>query len=296
MPRKIAVLLSILVLTAGASFGADPSQPVAADTAAAAEVPAETAQPQTGDVNHTVVKGDTLWDLSGRYYGDPWVWIKVWQVNKNIVSDPNLIYTDQVLVIPDKSRLKDIVFDLVPMAGEDVAPVETAAEKAPEEPADEAELPGFAIVQKQVEVPVEEVVEEEVTAEPPLIAAATDKESAALKKYRGSASMVVPRDWKVDGKIVGEKDKKLMISAGDTVYVNLGKDRVQSGTMCMIYRKVGKIKDPKKSGGLLGYEVRRVGKLEITDETGRDASSARILVSYEPIKTGDGVIIITTGN
>src|SRR5262245_26354090 len=33
---------------------------------------------------HTVVRGDTLWDLSQRYLGNPWYWPKVWSYNPQI--------------------------------------------------------------------------------------------------------------------------------------------------------------------------------------------------------------------
>jgi hypothetical protein len=45
---------------------------------------------------HTVRKGDTLWDLSGYYYGNSWNWPKVWSYNPQI-SNPHWIYPgDQV--------------------------------------------------------------------------------------------------------------------------------------------------------------------------------------------------------
>ena len=50
--------------------------------------PAKDAAP--GDV-HAVVKGDTLWDLSQRYLGSPWVWPKVWSYNPEI-ENPHWIY------------------------------------------------------------------------------------------------------------------------------------------------------------------------------------------------------------
>jgi len=40
---------------------------------------------------HTVEKGDTLWDLSRRYLGSPWYWPKVWSYNPEI-ANPHWIY------------------------------------------------------------------------------------------------------------------------------------------------------------------------------------------------------------
>ncbi|NND00124.1 MAG: LysM peptidoglycan-binding domain-containing protein, partial [Gammaproteobacteria bacterium] len=47
---------------------------------------------------YTVVEGDTLWDISGKYLRDPWRWPEVWQGNPQ-VDNPDLIFPGDVLVM-----------------------------------------------------------------------------------------------------------------------------------------------------------------------------------------------------
>ena len=71
---------------------------------------------------HTVVDGDTLWDLAESFYGDPFDWRRIWEANRGQVEDPNLILPGWVLNIPD-GRMAD-----EDMAGEDAAGQEMAEE------------------------------------------------------------------------------------------------------------------------------------------------------------------------
>lgn len=49
---------------------------------------------------HTVGKGDSLWSLAKKYYGNGSRWKEIYNANKSKIKNPNLIYDGQVLTIP----------------------------------------------------------------------------------------------------------------------------------------------------------------------------------------------------
>ncbi len=50
---------------------------------------------------YVVARGDTLWEITGRFYGNPWEWPRVWSYNPEI-TNPHWIYPqDQVRLLPE---------------------------------------------------------------------------------------------------------------------------------------------------------------------------------------------------
>lgn len=49
---------------------------------------------------YVVKKGDTLWKIAESYYGDGSLYKKIFEANKDILKDPNVIKVGQKLRIP----------------------------------------------------------------------------------------------------------------------------------------------------------------------------------------------------
>jgi nucleoid-associated protein YgaU len=62
--------------------------------------PAATQPTIVSGKTYVVVKGDSLSKIAAREYGDANKWRLIYEANKNLIKDPDLIYPGQELKIP----------------------------------------------------------------------------------------------------------------------------------------------------------------------------------------------------
>ncbi len=199
---------------------------------------------------HTVKKGDTLWDIAGYYYQDPFLWPHIWQANREAVADPHWIYPWQTFVIPPVPAKP-----LPEVPGVAVPP-----EVPPEAPPEVPEVPPIELVER-----LKPVVSKELA-------------------FKGG---YISREDVVGGYILRSEPPDIEnLITNHTVYINRGGlYGVNVGDNFAIFRMGRKVKHPK-TGRYLGRIVRILGTLRVT-KSAEDVSTAIITRSFEPIHPKD---------
>jgi hypothetical protein len=100
--KSITTLIFVLAGSAfSVAFGQVPKSPLAL-------------KPDAPD-RYVVVPGDTLWGIAQRYTDSPWRWGELWDMNKDQIRNPHLIYPGNVIVI-DRARARLALADTVKLS------------------------------------------------------------------------------------------------------------------------------------------------------------------------------------
>lgn len=183
--------------------------------------------------DYTVVKGDTLWDISTRELHDPFFWPKIWKENPDI-ANPDKIYPQQKIRIPYDLYQKEIASPQVPEIKETILEKKVAEKETV----------------KKIEPPKREYL--------------VDKDLLIASGYIADSVDSV-------GSVVDSPSGRTMLSVGDYAYVKTN-NTAKVGEKFYIIRPVEKVIHPK-SGKMIGYLIEVLGIAEIVSRNGNEVKA-----------------------
>lgn len=174
---------------------------------------------------YTVVKGDTLWDISDKFLENPWMWPEIWQVNPQI-DNPHLIFPGDVI-------------SLVYLDGKPRLVLQRTYKMSP----------GTVKMTPSVKVmPLDEAIP----------AIPLDRINSFLSRSR----VLGIGELEAAPYVVAGEDKRIIVGAGDNIYAR--GDFAGDVKTYGVYRKGQLYKDPE-SGEVLGVEALDIGSVKMRD-------------------------------
>lgn len=172
---------------------------------------------------YVVVKGDTLWGISGRFLKDPWRWPQIWNLNREEIKNPHWIYPGDLIVL-DRSGAEPRL-SLVKGGGS-----------------------GLQTVRLSPGVRVADLESEAIPAIP----------INAIHAFLNQPLLVNNEELEDAPQIIGSNDERVIMTTSDTVYATGD----ETGTKrWQIYRKGQALTNPD-NGELLGHEAEYLGDAE----------------------------------
>jgi hypothetical protein len=228
---------------------------VAALFACALASPAQAAtcefRPNAPD-QHLVVRGDTLWDISGTFLEHPWCWPQVWGMNKEEIRNPHWIYPGQIIYFDRANRR----LSLTPPGGEAAA-----------------EVPGTTRLSPQIRT--EGLGVDAVQSIP----------AGAIEPFLSMPLIVEDDELKGAPRIAAMEEGHVYLGKDDKMYV---RGALNGGSSFQVFRPGNPLRDPD-SGRLLAYEAVYLGTVRLREAArpGVDVHTFTVSSSKQEMGVGD---------
>ncbi len=202
------------------------------------------------EMDYIVKKGDTLWDISKRFYSDAFLWPRLWQQNQYITNPHQIAPGDRIRLYPYKVLIE-----------EEAKPPTAEAAKPLPPPTIEAAPPPLP--------------------SPPEIIRLT------IFPEINSAGFLADKMEGI-GRIAAAKLDKVQFAAEDEIYISFQKGiSVKKGDQFTIFRVLEPIAHPVIKKKVVGRRVQILGQAVITRTTEGRAQTALITRSYDSMIIGD---------
>lgn len=203
---------------------------------------------------HVVVKGDTLWDISGTFLQHPWCWPQVWGLNRAEIRNPHWIYPGQIVYF-DRARGR-------------LSLARPGADGG-------AEPPLFRL---SPQVRSEGLERQAIDAIP----------AGAIEPYL-TQPLVVERNALAGAPRIAASDEgHLYLGTGDRVYV---RGDLQGAAEFQVFRPGGPLKDPQ-TGAVLAHEAAYLGTVKLVKAAtpGVDVHTFTVSSSVREMGVGDRLV------
>jgi hypothetical protein len=221
---------------------------------------------------YVVVKGDTLWDISAKFFKDPWKWPQIWGYNKDSIKDPHWIYPGDIVYLdPNTHTLK---------VGEPVSPPPASANTS----ADVPSVIESPITSDAIKLMPKARVTKGTSEAIPVISL---KE---IGPFLVRPLVIEDEDLSGTPTIIGTYEQRQLLSTGDVAYAQSMPD--DKGERWQVYREDHAFKDPD-TGEFLGTEVQYLG--DVVVEKFDELSTLRITNTIHEINKGDHLAQAVSG-
>ena len=204
---------------------------------------------------HIVVKGDTLWDISAKFFKDPWKWPQIWGLNKDTIKDPHWIYPGEIIVLDRTTGTLSIGAE-----AKVASPVAVSSDN---------------VVKLSPKVRAQNSEHNAIPSIP----------AGDIAPFLSRVLIVEKNELAGAPTLVGTYEQRVILGKDDIAYV---KGLPESkGALWQIYRPGKAMLDPN-SKEVLGYEATYLGDAEV--EKFADLSTIKITKSVQEINKGDLLI------
>jgi len=190
---------------------------------------------------HIVVRGDTLWGISGKFLKQPWRWPEIWNMNKAEIKNPHWIYPGDIILLDyssGKPRLK-----IAKAVGGTT---------------------GNGRLQPKI---YSEAVQQVIPSIPP----------NAIEPFISQPLVIEPGEHDNVARIVASQEDRMFMGAGDTAFASGIPDA--SVVNWNVFRKGKPLKDPD-TGEVIGHEAFFLGNAKLI-QPGEPAALRIVLAKEE---------------
>ncbi len=203
---------------------------------------------------HQVVRGDTLWGISGQFLEEPWCWPQVWGLNREQIRDPHWIYPGQV-----------VYFDRV--AGRLRLGTPTGSDGVPN-----------GTVKLSPQMRTEGLARDAIPSIP----------ARDIEPFLSQPLVIEENALKDTPRIVATQEGRVNLAKNDKAYV---RGDLKGGTSFQVFHPGQPLKDPE-TGKVIAYEAVYLGSVKLQQEAKADneAHSFVVVSSKEEMGVGDRLL------